>query len=94
VRRAAGSIRAESILTDLRTEDFQRLRAKWADNWGPARLANEINRARAVFNYAKKNGIIPASIVFGERFKRPSQQILRPNRAKKGPYLSKEWGPP
>ena len=52
----------DRLLTDLLPEDFQKLRAKWAESWGPVRLGNEINRARVVFNYAHKNRLIPAPI--------------------------------
>lgn len=75
------------LLTDLLPDDFQKLRSKWAERWGPVRLANEINRARVVFNYARKNGLVREAIVYGEGFKRPSQKTLRLNRAAKGPKM-------
>ena len=56
------------LLSDLLPEDFHALRAKWAKKWGPVRLANEINRARTVFNFAEKNGLIEKKIKFGEGF--------------------------
>ena len=79
-----GAFGQDRLLLDLLPEDFERLRTKWAKRWGPVRLASEINRARVVFNYAHKNRIIPSPIVFGEGFKRPSQKVLRLNRASKG----------
>lgn len=55
--------------------------------WGPVRLANEINRARVVFNYAYKNRLIPAPMLYGEGFKRPTRKVLRLARAAKGPRM-------
>ena len=78
---------ARRLLTDLLPEDFQQLRAKWAEKWGPVRLGNEINRARVVFNYAYKNRLVPAPILYGEGFRRPSRKVLRLARAEKGPRM-------
>ncbi len=74
----------DRLLTDLLPEDFERLRAKWASKWGVVRLGCEINRARVVFNYAFKNGLIEKPMRFGEGFKRPSRKTLRLARAEKG----------
>lgn len=78
---------AQRLLTDILPEDFEKLRAKWAKKWGPVRLGTEINRARVVFNYAYKNGIIDKPIRFGDGFARPSAKVLRLNRAKRGPRM-------
>jgi hypothetical protein len=77
----------DRLLTDIYPEDFQNLRAKWSARWGPVRLGNEINRARVVFNYAYKNRLIPAPMLYGEGFKRPSRKVLRLSRAEKGPRM-------
>src|ERR1043165_5824692 len=74
----------ERLITDILPADFEQLRAKWAKTWGPSRLASEINRARVVFNYAWKQGMVKAPIRFGEVFKRPSKKALRLNRAEQG----------
>jgi hypothetical protein len=74
----------DRLLTDLLPEDFERLRAKWASKWGVVRLGCEINRARVVFNYAFKNGLIEKPMRFGEGFKRPSRKTLRLARADQG----------
>jgi integrase len=79
-----GMFGQDRLLTDLLPEDFQKLRARWSERWGPVRLGNEINRARVVFNYAHKNRLIAAPIVYGEGFKRPARKVLRLNRAAKG----------
>jgi integrase len=74
----------DRLLTDLLPDDFERLRSDWSEKWGPVRLGNKINLVRIVFRYAYKNRLIPAEIVFGEGFKRPSKKELRVARAKKG----------
>ncbi len=74
----------DRLLSDIRPEDFERLRANWAAKWGPARLASEINRAKVIFNYAWKNGIIDKPIRFGEGFARPSAKVMRLHRAAQG----------
>ncbi len=77
----------DRLLTDLLPEDFEKLRARWAAIWGAERLATEINRARTVFNFAWKNGMVSAPMRSGEGFKRPSKKVLRLNKAEKGPMM-------
>ena len=77
----------DRLLTDLLPEDFEKLRARWAAKWGAERLATEINRARTVFNFAWKNGMVSAPMRSGEGFKRPSKKVLRLNKAEKGPMM-------
>ena len=42
---------AGRLVDDLVADDFQQLRAIMAKNWGPVRMANEIQRTRSVFKY-------------------------------------------
>ncbi len=51
---------------------------------GPLTLANEMNRARVVFNYAYENEMVKDEIRFGAGFRRPSQKTIRLDRAAKG----------
>lgn len=84
----------DRLLTDILPGDFQELRAKWATTgslvgtrgkpYGAVRLAAEVNRARVVFNYAVKNGLVSAPIRYGEGFQRPTKKKLRLNRAAQG----------
>jgi integrase len=77
----------DRLLTDVLPGDFEKLRAKWAAKWGAERLATEINRARTVFNFAWKNGVISVPMRYGEGFNRPSKKVLRLNKAEKGPKM-------
>jgi len=71
----------DRLLTDIKPDDFLKLRMRWAAKWGVERLASEINRCRIVFNFAFKNGLIAVPMQFGEGFKRPSKKSLRLNKA-------------
>jgi integrase len=82
------------LVIDLRHTDFERLRMEFIKGLGknrkghgPATLSNDVGRARVVFNYAHKQGLIDRPIVFGDGFKKPSRRILRRERNKKGPKL-------
>ncbi len=69
---------------DLVAEDFRRLRAQIARQWGPIRLSNEIQRVRSIFKYGYEAGLLDKPVRFGPDFKKPSAKVLRQNRAKAG----------
>jgi integrase len=69
---------------DLRSEDFESLRADLAKRWGPVRLAIEIARVRGVFRYGFDAGLIGQQVRFGPGFKGPSRKTLRIHRAAQG----------
>jgi integrase len=75
------------LVSDLRPECFETLRATIARQWGPIRLGNEIARVRTVFNYAFKSGMLDRPMVFGEGFRVPSKRTLRAHRAARGPKM-------
>jgi integrase len=75
------------LVSDLRPDDFERLRAVIAKKWGPVRLGNEITRVRTVFNYGFKGGLLDRPMVLGEGFKVPSKRMLRTHRAARGPKM-------
>ncbi len=84
------------LVTDLRPDDFERLRTELAKGrgkkrrgCGPVTLSNDIGRVRVVFNYAYKQGLIDRPIVYGDGFKKPSRRTLRRERHKKGPKMFK-----
>ena len=79
------------LATGLRPADFQRLSKEFAKGQGkkrrghgPTTLSNDIGRARVVFNYAYKQGLIDRPMVYGDGFKKPSRAVLRRERSKKG----------
>jgi integrase len=77
----------ERLVSDLRPEDFRKLRAKLAARFGKVSLKNEINRCHVVFNYAHDSELIDKSVRFGKCFDRPSAEVLRRERNAAGPKL-------
>jgi hypothetical protein len=75
------------LVTDLTTEDFERLRASLAKVRGPVGLGNEIGRCRGVFKYAFDSGLIDRPMRYGQGFNRPSKRILRRSRIAAGPKM-------
>jgi integrase len=71
----------------LRAEDFEELRARMAERWGPVRLGNAITRVKGVFKYGLENGLIDRTIRYGSEFKRPGRSVLRRHRAKHPPRM-------
>jgi integrase len=72
------------LLSDLRPEDFGKLRAELAKIRNPVGLANEIGRIRVVFNFAWDSCLIDIPIRYGQDFKKPSKKTLRKHRASTG----------
>jgi len=75
---------AGRAVSDLRTEDFENLRAKIAERGGLVYLAGEIRRTRVVFNYAWQAGLIDAPVRFGPMFKPPKKAALRKEKQANG----------
>ena len=71
-------------MADLVADDFRRLRAQIAKQWGPVRLANEIQRVRSVFKYGYEIGLLREPVRFGPGFKKPSIAVMRKNRNNRG----------
>jgi integrase len=72
------------MVEDLHSQDFEQLRIGLAKTWGPATLANEVQRVRSLFKYAYDAALIDKPIRFGPGFKRPSRKALRRARTEKG----------
>jgi integrase len=72
------------LVEDLAADDFEALRARMAERWGPVRLGNAITRAKSVFKYALDNGLIDKPIRFGGEFRKPEKAVLRRHRAQRG----------
>ncbi len=68
---------------DLAADDFEELRAKMAERWGPVRLGNAITRVKSVFKYGVGNKLmlVPS---YGSEFEKPDKSVLRRLRAKNG----------
>ena len=75
---------ADTQIDTLLPDDFQGLRANIAKQWGPVRLANEIQRVRSLFRYAQEAGLSDKTPRYGPGFKKPSAKTLRKVRAKRG----------
>jgi integrase len=71
-------------IDDLRSTDFEKLRASLAKTRGPVALGNEIGRIRVVFKYAVAAKLIEKPVDFGPEFQRPSKRVLRAERQRKG----------
>jgi integrase len=80
------------LVSDLASDDFESLRASIATTRGPVALGNEIQRVRIVFKYGYDEGLIVQPMRYGASFKRPSNKVLRLERARKGPKLFEAAG--
>jgi len=69
---------------DIASDDFEGLRDKMAERWGPVRLGNQVQSVRSVFKYGYEAGIIDKPIRYGPQFKKPSASVLRRHKAKNG----------
>jgi len=72
------------LIEDLCGEDFRSLRAALAEQYGPVRLGNEIQKVRTVFRFGVNEGLITKPVVYGASFKKPSPLVMRRHRAAKG----------
>ena len=72
------------LVEDLRAEDFEKLRAKFAKTRSPVTLGNEIQRVRVLMKYAFDSSLIDTPIRYGQTFKRPSKATIRRERQAKG----------
>jgi integrase len=72
------------IVDDLAADDFEGLRARMAERWGPVRLGNAITRVKSIFKYALDNGLLDKPIRFGGEFRKPDKAVLRRHRATNG----------
>jgi integrase len=82
--RAFGKAR---LVSDLRPDDFAKLRRHMAKSWGPVRLKAEIVRSKTAFNWAYKSGLIDRPVVYGEGFQLPSRKTIRKHPAERGPRM-------
>lgn len=77
----------ERRVDDLATDDFEQYRAELAKTRGPTSLGSEITRTRSVLKYAFDQGLIAATVRYGQSFAKPSKQVLLKHRNARGPKL-------
>lgn len=70
-----------TVVDQLRPEDFIALRAKLAKDLGPAGLSGQVGRIKAVFAHSRKQELIP------REFKKASASVMRKIKNAKGPNL-------
>lgn len=75
--KVAESISTRRLLSDLRTEDFEKLRADLANGHGPTTLKGDLGRVRMVLNYAFEGGLTDMPIRYGKALKTPHARIFR-----------------
>ncbi len=85
--RLVSSFGKTRLVDDLATDDFESLRADLAEQYGPVRLGNEIQRVRTVFKYGYEAGLIDKPVRFGPEFRKPSKHVMRKHRASGGHKL-------
>lgn len=83
ILKALGKTR---LVSDLRPDDFAKLRKDMAKTWGPVRLRSQIVLARGVFNFGTEQGL-HGPIVYGQSFDVPSEKTIRIHKAKNGPKM-------
>ncbi len=71
------------LVTDLATDDFEKLRAGFAETRGLVGVANAVRLVRIAFKYGYDAGLIQQPIRFGPGFKTPSKAKLRMERQAK-----------
>ena len=75
------------LVSDLASDDFEKLRARLAKTRGPRALASRIVSIRSLFKYAYDAALITSPIRYGHAFAKPSRALIRKERAKNGPRM-------
>jgi integrase len=69
---------------DITPEQFAELRATLSAKWGVVRVAKFVQLIRTIFRFAHYgNKKLPAPVVFGELFRKPSKKRLKQHRDEK-----------
>lgn len=79
-KQVAAWLGKSRLVADLRGDDFDQLRARFAKRNGLVGLKNKINVTRMVFKYAYDAELIDRPVRFGADFKRPSLKAIRRQR--------------
>jgi len=86
-RRVGDVFGMTPLVAHLTADDFQTLRATMAKTMGLSSIKTEIQKTRAIFNYAYNAGLIDRPIRYGPAFKAPSEKVLRRARRQNGPRM-------
>ena len=86
-KRTGGAFGWDRLVSDLVADDFDHLRRAGAKQWGPHRLGGEVQRTRCIFKYGVDAGLIEQPVKYGPTFRKPSQRVMRLQRAKRGPKM-------
>jgi integrase len=73
-----------TLVEHLGPFDFEKLRARMSESWGPTRLGNQITYTRGVFKYGSEMGLLNKPVVYGQCFDKPSAAVQRKHRATGG----------
>ena len=71
------------LVTDLATDDFERLRSAYAKGRGLVSVSNMVRNVRIVFKYGYDAALIDKPVRFGPGFKTPTKAKLRKERQAK-----------
>jgi integrase len=85
--RVLESLGPSRVVTTLCPADFEKLRAKLAERYGPVALGDVVARTRVMFKYGFDADLIDQPVKYGPGFKGPSRTTLRKHRQKKGPRM-------
>src|SRR5690606_13650556 len=75
------------LADDLRQDDFELVKKRFAETMGPRTLGGEIGRVRAVFRYGYLSGLLDKPMRFGPQFVKPPRRLVRQARQKLGPQM-------
>lgn len=68
------------LVSDLASDDFEKLRAALAKTRKAHALSGEVQRVRTLFKYAWDESLIEKPVRFGTQFKKPSKKVMRQAR--------------
>ena len=77
----------DRAVADLAPMDFARLRASAAKRLGPVALSKFITLVRTLFAFGPDNDLMAVPVKFGKMFDKPSRNVLRLEKARKGPKV-------
>ena len=70
------------LVDDLRPEDFESLRSKFTEKWGPHRVGKFVQMTRTVFKFGADSGLVEKAVLYGAGFKKPSKTVMRRHKAR------------